>query len=81
MKNETINLGGSAITSADAEKYLVYDDGTPYLDIGGPSIILNENSAMCIKYNTNGDWHDVSCSSSSKYKAVCEFNCDNINDN
>lgn len=81
MKNETVNLGNGAITSADAEKYLVYDDGTRYLDIGGQNIILNENSAMCIIYNTDSKWHDVKCNGSSKYKAICEFNCDNANDN
>ena len=80
-----MNLGGNPISTAEAEKYLVYDDGTPYVDIGGPSIILNENGVvglgMCIKYNTDGTWHDVSCNVSQKYKVICEFNCDNVNDN
>ena len=79
MKNDTVNLGNNPISIADAEKYLVYDDGTPYVDIGGPSIILNENGVMCIKYNSDGKWHDVLCSY--RYNVICEFDCDNVNDN
>ena len=78
MKNEEVDLGSNAASAADAEKYLEYDDGTPYRAIaGGVEIHLNEKHLMCIKYNTDGTWHDVSCSS--EYKVICEFNCENVN--
>ena len=79
-KNETVNLGSNPISTADAEKYLIYDDGTHYVDIGGPTIKLNDNN-LCIKYNADGHWHDVSCTAIDTYKVICEFNCDNLNDN
>ena len=81
MKNDTVYQGNNPISIADAEKYLVYDDGTPYKDIGGPTIQLDDNSAMCITYHSSGYWHDTSCTATHTYKVICEFDCDNVNDN
>ena len=73
MKNEAV----SNINTTDAEKYLVYNDGTPFVDFGGPGITLNENSAMCM-YNPSA-WNDHPCSS--QKDIICEFDCQNLNDN
>ena len=57
MKNETVNLGSSHISTADAEKYLVYDDGTPFVDFGGQGILMNENG-ICM-YDQTFRWNDA----------------------
>ena len=64
MKNET---GGS---------HLVYDDGSPFVDFGGPAITMNENT-MCM-YNPSA-WNDHPCSN--QKDIICEFDCQNLNDN
>ena len=81
MKNEEVNLGSNAASAADAEKYLEYDDGTPYTAIGGVEISMNERNAMCfILYDRYGsNWHDNPCSN--EYWVICEFNCENVNYN
>ena len=76
MKNETVNLGNNYISTADAEKYLVYDDGTPYVDIRGLSILFDGNT-KCM-YGPSA-WNDAFCGS--QKDIICEFDCDNVNDN
>ena len=65
MKNET---GGS---------HLVYDDGTPFVDFGGQGILMNENG-ICM-YDQTFRWNDANCSD--QMDIICEFDCDNVNDN
>ena len=64
MKNET---GGSQ---------LVYDDGTPFMDFGGPGITMNEN-ATCM-YDQTSRWNDGECYITKEI--ICQFDCDNVND-
>ena len=71
MKNEAV----SNINTTDAEKYLVYNDGTPFVDFGGPGMTLNANSQMCIYYPSV--WNDARCSD--QKDIICEFDSDNLN--
>ena len=77
----TFGTGVDEITNA--EKYLVYEDGTSYKDIGGINYAVNQNSE-CFRFppnhNHGTDWSDSLCTARSvRYNVLCEYNCDNIN--
>ena len=77
----TFGTGADEITNA--EKYLVYEDGTSYKDIGGIKYAVNQNSE-CFRFpanhNQGTEWSDGKCTAQSvQYNVLCEYNCDNIN--
>ena len=76
---EAVIYGQDNHADAEAEKYLVYVDGTTYKAFGGVKYSMTR-STMCVASDiTDGTrWRDSGCTI--KREVLCEFNCDNVND-
>ena len=80
-KNQEAVINGT-YNHADAEKYLVYVDGTTYKAFGGLRIEyrMRIEYHMCVASEiTDGTrWRNYGCKLTRG--VLCEFNCDNVND-
>ena len=65
---------------AEAEKYLVYLDGTTYKAFGGVQYTMTGSTQLCVKSDKPDGyrWDDEDCTM--EQGVLCEFNCDNVND-
>ena len=77
---EAVIDGQDNHADADAEKYLVYLDGTTYKAFGGVKYNMNESTQLCVRSGQPDGymWEDADCGR--KLGVLCEFNCDNVND-
>ena len=76
---EAVIDGQDNHADAEAEKYLVYIDGTTYKAFGGVQYKMTRGTRCVASETTDGTrWRDSGCGQ--ERGVLCEFNCDNVND-